>query len=224
MDKKALVFLFAFAFIIATQIAGATVDSINYPLDNDVLSYSSRIPLDVTSTGSSGCYFYYETHKGYVYVNSSVSCNGETLVDLPNSNGNYTIYVEDNATSIQSVDVEVAKEGNFLLALFYAVFVFILISVITSIVTTIARLITFKYTPLELGISFGLYFVVLFLNWASIEYVRIPLITTFTDNFVAWLAFPLIILPTIALILSLIFGKGKEVEQQIKPKGTFGYG
>lgn len=88
--------------------------------------------------------------------------------------------------------------------------------IITNLITTIARMISFSYTPLETGISFGLYFAVLFSNWASIEYIRIPLITDFTNNFVAWLAFPLIVLPVLALILSIIFGEGKKIEKDLR--------
>jgi hypothetical protein len=209
---KSLIFLITFvcAFVIMSNLVNATVNSIDYPYNNDVLTYSSRIHLEVTSTAETTCYANYNNVH-----NVTVNCNGVTFFDLPNSNGNYTINVIGDSGSSKSVYVQVQKDRSILTSAFYIVFLLILMGIITIFVTTLGRMITFTYTLLELGTSLGLYFAVLFMYWVSIEYITIPFITDFTEKFIYWLGFPLILIPVIAMILSIFFGESKKAEQKI---------
>jgi len=84
MNKRLiLLVIFSLVFI---SLVNAGVDSINYPYNNDVLSYSARINLNVSSSASTGCYFTYDSGTGSVAYNQSISCDGISLVNLPNSN------------------------------------------------------------------------------------------------------------------------------------------
>lgn len=178
--------------------SSAAITSINYPYNNDIIPNTARIQLNISSSGSTGCVFYYDTPTGTVAFNQSIACNGVSLVNLPNAEGAYNLTVEDSAASTQTITVTVDKPAGILITAIYILTFFLFLSMLFLIILNIARLATFSMTIFDVAISLSVYFGMLILYQLSIEYINVPFFIGWLDLIqlgnIGWLfvAFPII--------------------------------
>ena len=218
-------------FILSIMIIGtasAGVDSINYPRNNDIISETARINLNVSSTAVSNCVFYYTTSNGAVPYNQSVLCNGISLVNLPNADGNYNISVQaDGGSSVTNV-ITVDKPNGILITLIYVLTFFVLFSGLFFFVINLAKLATVSTTIFDVALSWSIYFGVLISYQMVIEYSNVPFIIGWLDLMRVIGGWVLFVLPLIAFFITFFFkGMKKKSLPSIKDmtgRSPIGYG
>lgn len=213
--KKLYFFLF---ILILLPLINAGIDSIDYPYNNDTLSYTSRIPLEVSSSGSTGCYFNYD----HIH-NVTVECEGVSLVDLPNSDGSYMLYVGDDAGSQTSIQINIVKPSGILITFLYALCVVILIGMLFVFVINIAKLATFSMTIYNLVISWSFFFALLITYQLILEYSAVPFIIDWLDLIMSISMWVVVVFPLIALLITMI-KKGTDKKKPISVEEFTGRG
>jgi len=179
----------------------ATVESINYPAANDIISETHRIKLDVTSDASStDCWFSYNKVK-----NVSVNCNGTSLVNLPNADGTYQLTVIDDLGSNVIQNVTVVKEESIMsVAILFSSIIVMIISVF-MILVIIHDIATLNFTFKKLALCYALAFTYLILYQLCLEYMNLPSLMQWLDMFLQFIGWGLFILSTIAYIISFFY-------------------
>lgn len=200
--KKIIISVFlAICFI---SFASAAITSINYPHDNDVITHTSRINLNVSSSGSTGCYFTYTSPTGAVAYNQSIICNGVSLVNLPNAEGTYNLTAHDSAASTQTITVTVAKPSGILVTLIYFLTFFVLISMLFLTIINLAKLATFATTIFDIAISLSVYFGLLIAYQLVLEYSAVPFILNWLDLIQSIGGWVMVMLPLISFFVTFV--------------------
>lgn len=207
---KQLFYLVALClFIFSIVPVSASWDSINYPYANDVLTYSARIPLNVSSTGSTGCYMNYITSNGQVNNNQPILCNGITLVDLPSAEGTYNITVWDDAADSETIIVTVDKPSGILVTAIYVLTFGILLSMLFIFILVLSRTATARMTIYDVAKSWTAYFGLLVSYQLALEYANVPFVISWLDLIQSIGGWVMIALPLIGFFVTF-FVKGTE--------------
>jgi hypothetical protein len=178
----------------------ADVLSINYPAPNDIISQSAKIRLNVTSNGTSAdCLFSYDNVS-----NTSVSCNGISLVDLPNADATYRIRVTDGDGSFVDQQVTIMKPQGTTIFFIYTLTVIVLASIIFMIVLLISKLATFETNLYHVAISLVLYFVFLITYQLNLEYIAASFILDYITTFFSAMSWVLIVFPILNYVICLL--------------------
>jgi len=152
-----------------STLVSASMTSINYPVANDIISETARVKLDVSSSGSSGCYFNYNNIK-----NVSIGCNGVSLVDLPNGNGDYNITVGDNAGSSITQVVTVRRMTGSVVVFIYLISLIILMGIVFDVFYLLGKAVQLNVSLYDIGVSYALAFGLMIDYQLAVEYIRIP--------------------------------------------------
>lgn len=204
--KKIFLFLI---FFLNLNIVSAGITSINFPYDNDVLSYSLRIPLNVTSSGSTGCVFYYDAGLGNSY-NQSILCNGDSLVDLPLSSGQYNLSVSDDSGSTQTINIEISRPEGIIVALVYFLSILILLGLLFIFILNLAKFAMMDFTVYNVAVSWTFYFALMIAYLFSLEYSGVPFVISWLEliqNIGLWF---FIVFPLIALFVTIFYKSTKK--------------
>lgn len=225
-EINAINFLFILCFltaILATSTVSASVNSINFPYDNGIITYSHNVELDVSSTASSDCVFFYETAGGIIGYNQTVVCNGVTSVIFPSSNGIYNITVMDGAGSSQTNTVIIDKPSGILITLIYTLSFFILLAMLFIFVINLAKFAMLDTTIYNVAISWTVYFGLLIAYQLNLEYGQVPFVLNWLELIMSiggWLMF---FFPLLAFVISII-KKGFDKKQPLSPQEITGRG
>lgn len=176
MRKITLLFTILIVSVLACTLASASITSINYPVANDVISETARVKLDVSSSGSSNCYFNYNNVK-----NVSVACNGITLVNLPNGNGDWNITVGDNASSSITQIVSVRRSTSSVIVFIYLIAILILMGIMFDVFYLLSKAVQLAVSLYDIGIAYSLSFGLMITYQLAVEYVRIPFLIDWLD-------------------------------------------
>lgn len=162
---------------LSTGVLGA-VNSINYPAPNDIIPETARIKLDVSSSAAdTGCVFSYDNVK-----NVSVSCNGVSLVNLPNADGTYQIKVTNGSgDSCVTQYVTVSKPSGSVVLFIYLFSFFLIFGIGLSFFWTFIRLVLVKVGLMDVTIGLVLYFAILFDYQLALDYIGIPFLISWLD-------------------------------------------
>lgn len=202
------IFVAFLLMIFLFPLISSAITSIDYPYNNDTLSYTSRINLQVNSAGSSNCYFNYDNVH-----NVSIACSGG-LVDLPNADGTYMIYVGDDAGSQKNIQVHIVKPSGILIAFLYALVIIFVLGMLFIFVINLAKLATFSTTVYSVAISWSFFFGMLLTYQLILEYSAVPNIINLLDQIRSismWIA---VVFPLIALVVTM-FKKGTDKRKPI---------
>lgn len=211
--KKLLFFLIILSFMIIPSIS-SIVDNINYPYNNDIISYSARIQLNVSSSASTGCYFTYSTSLGPALYNQSVECNGISLVDLPNANGEYNLTVTDDVSDSQTITIKVEKPAGILVTMIYFFSFLILLFMLFIFIINLAKLATINFTIFDVAKSLTIYFGLLISYQLVIEYVGVPFIIDWLDLIRSISGWIMVVLPIISFFITF-FVKGTKKKKML---------
>lgn len=194
---KKIIFLCLLSLLLAgltLPLTVADVLSINYPAANDIISESSRIRLNVTSNGTSdGCYFTYDGTK-----NQSVSCNGISLVNMPNADETYRIRVTDNAGSYVDQQLTIKKPAPSTTNFLFLITVLLLCGSLFLLFYLLKKLVTLDMRWFDLAVSFVFFFAFLIVYQLDLEYLNIPFIFDYLDVFFQGSIYALVVFPVIA--------------------------
>lgn len=218
--KKLYLFIFALLLINLGTVA-ATVDSINYPHNNDIISYTAKIKLNVSSSGSTGCIFNYVSSLGAVPYNQTVLCDGVSLVDLPNADGNYNLTVLDDVGDSQTITIKVIKPNGILVAAIYTLTFFLLLSILFVFILNLAKLATTSTTIYDVAISMTVYFGLLISYQLIIEYSAVPFIIDWLDLIRSIAGWVLVMLPLISFVVTF-FVKGTQKKKPLSVQEILG--
>lgn len=198
------IFFFTILILLTLNLASASIDSINFPYGNDVLTYSNNIPLDVSSSGSTGCVFFYDSPTGYVPYNQSIDCNGITYVNLPNADGVYNISVMDDATDSIQQTLTISRPSGILVTFIYALSIFLLGAMLFIFVLILAKTAVGDVTIYNLGLSWAFYFTLFATYQLILEYANIPFIVGRIDLLLTISSWLVVVFPVIAFLISVI--------------------
>lgn len=204
----------------AVNVSGA-IESINYPHNNDIITYTNNIPLDVSSSGSTGCYMTYTTSTGDVALNQSITCNGISSIDLPNSNGVYNLTAWDDSANSQTITITVSKPSGILITLIYALSFVILLGMLFMFIIILGRFVMLDVTIYNVALSWTFYFGLLVAYQLNEEYAAVPFVLNWLDLIMSiggWLLFAF---PLIAFVISLI-KKGTDKKNVPTPQSITG--
>lgn len=213
MNKIFVLSLFAI-LVFSASFVSAGVDSINYPRENDIITYTARIPLNVSSTASTGCYFTYETANGIVPFNQSVGCDGVSFVNLPNSDGDYNITVADDGGSSITRKITIDKPSGILVTAIYVLTFLILLGMLFVFILNLAKFVTLETNIYNLAVSWTIFFALLIAYQLNIEYTAVPFVLNWINVIMMIGGFTLFLFPLIALII-IIFKKSTDKKRPI---------
>lgn len=219
--RKNLFFMLFLTAVLLIGLSSAAVSKINYPRDNDILIYSQGVNLNVSSSGSTNCVFFYATTTGIVPYNQSVLCNGLTLVNLPSADGIYNITVQDDAGSSQTNTITISKPSGILVTFIYAVSFLIVLSMLFIFILNLAKFIIADTTIYNVAVSWTVYFGLLISYQLSQEYLNIPLVMSWIDLFMSVGGWLLVVFPVIAFVVSFI-KKGVDKKNVPNPQEITG--
>ena len=204
-----LIFSILLISIFSSALVSAAITSINYPVANDIISETARVKLDVSSSGSSNCYFNYNNVK-----NVSVSCNGVSLVDLPNGNGDYNITVGDNSSSSITQVVSVRRMTGSVVVFIYLLSILTLMGIVFDIFYLFGKAVDMSVTLYDLGISYSLAFGLMIDYQLAVEYIRIPFLIDWLNICVTTSLWMLMVGGTSLFAFSFIYNYMKKNKPQ----------
>lgn len=194
--RKKLLIILAISLLVF-PIVNATINSIDYPYNNQILT-SPTIDLQFTKTGTINCYWNYNNVH-----NNSVNCLGD-VIRLPQVTGNYTIYVLDNISSMQYVNVSLILPPENTQIVFMLLSVILSILMLLTLFNTIGAMKVYDADLLDITYSFSIYFAVLMFNYFNMEFFGDELIDIITNRFMYVGVFSHLLFPVAAFIFSLI--------------------
>ena len=186
------------AILTIPYLVSAQIDTIEYPANNEIITQSQNIKLNITSTAGSNCYFNYNHVR-----NVSVDCEGVTLINLPSGNGVYNLTVGDDDNSITHV-VTVRRPSGDIFLIVYVLTLIVILLLIFYLILLLAKLAMFTIGLYDVAISLGLYFTLLYLYQLAIEYMTITYFLDWLQLFIQILAWPTFILPLIGFVVCFI--------------------
>lgn len=145
---RKLILSMLFVMLMVGMVAGAP--TINYPYNNDIV-LGNTIPLDINSA-SSNCYFNYNN----IY-NQSISCNGISNVDMPNAEGNYTLYVGDDVGET-SINIILTLPDPNIIIFFSILIIAIVVLLLSSLLAIVYNLINWSLDGRDMTYAVSIYF------------------------------------------------------------------
>jgi len=203
--NKTQCLIFAMILLMFSSVS-ADILSINYPAPNDIISEGSRIQVNVTSDGfSAGCYFNYDD----VY-NQSISCDGTSIVNMPNADETYRIKVGDNAGNYITQQVTIQKPSGIMVMFVYTITMIILCLMIFGTVALLIKLATYDMKVLDLCISLCLYVVYLIIYQLNLEYIGVPFIMNYLNLFLTTSLWIFVVFAPINYVVCVIIRSFKK--------------
>lgn len=178
----------------------ATIDSIDYPYNNQIL-VSPTIQLQFTQTGATSCNYSINNVHNY-----SISCAGEQI-RLPQVDGNYSILVNDESITNKGVNVILALPSAITIIVFMIFFLIILAAMLITFINIILRFTKFDTDFMDVIYAFLVYLGNLVLYYFNLEYLGNLLINNITEMFIYIFAFTHIFVPLVALLVSIFVQK-----------------
>ena len=208
MKSLTLIFVVLCLICLSTGVLGA-VETINYPAPNDIIPETARIRLDVSSDAADeGCVFSYDNVK-----NVSVSCNGVSLVNLPNADGTYLLRVTNGSGSCVSQYVTVSKPSGAVVLFIYILSYFVIFGIGLALFWVLIRLVLLKCGLIYVAISLCLYFALIFDYQLALDYVNIPFLMSWLNLFQDIGLWTAVFIPLVLWLvcgLARTFKKGKK--------------
>lgn len=189
----------------------ATIDSIDYPYNNQIL-VSPTIELQFSQTGATSCnYSINDVH------NYSLSCAGDQI-RLPQINGNYTIQVNDESGVNKEINVLLYLPSSVTTLGFMLFFMMILSAMLITFINIILQFAKFDTDFMDVIFALLVYLGNLILYYFNLEYLGNLLINNITEMFIYIFIFTHIMLPLVALLVSIFVQKFRS-QFKIKGKG-----
>lgn len=228
MKKIILVYLLIVLLALPSiPTASAALTRLNYPRDNDIITYTNNVEINITSAGSSNCVLYYQTSLGIVPYNQSVVCNGISSVDLPNANGLYNISIADDAGDIITHNIEIKKPVGILITSIYIITFLIFLGLFFMTFLLMAKLAILNVTIYNILTSLALFFGVLIMYQFNQEFTTLPFIIDWLDITIS-LGWIFVIWPIAAFFISFFVNAIKKRDvptaREITGKEMYQYG
>lgn len=199
MKNKSILYILVILLLALPSLA--TIQSINYPAPNEIITETARIRLNVTSTPSSEvCWFTYNN----VARNQTISCDGISLVDLPAASGTYNITVWDNATSSKTQNVTVIQNNSNIVLFIYILATISILAILFLTIYLLGRTATFETNIYDVSYSFVAYFALLISYQMSLEYSRVNFLLSWQELFINSSGWMMIVFSTASFIVCLI--------------------
>ena len=113
-----------------------------------------------------------------------------------------SLVVAENATTFYNNGL--VKEGDFTILGFSLLFILLFSSFMIVLINNIVKLTKLDSNLYDLAYSYSLYFGLLAFKFVSYIYITQEQFNNFLDLAILWLAFPLLVLPVVGWLLSLI--------------------
>jgi|TARA_Y100000310_G_scaffold193850_1_gene193801 hypothetical protein len=207
--KKLFIFM-VLSILLSLTIVSAGITSINYPYDNDIITHSLNIPLDVSSSASTNCVLYYDSSTGAVPYNQSVGCSGITEIDLPNANGVYNLTISDDAGSTKKIKITLEKPEGILITAIYILTFAILLGMLFIFIITLAKISVVDLNVYNVAVSLTFYFALLISYQLNQEYANVPFILDWLDLLIKMGGYLLVVVPLVGFVITLIIKSTKK--------------
>ena len=177
MNKNLIFFGLVCIILLGSSAVLGQVLSINYPQPNQVISQTSRLPLNVSSDlGSSSCIFLVDG-----YSNTSVVCDGITTVNLPNADGEYLLTVIDQAGDSVTQHVYVSKPMGAMAIIIYLATFALMIWMIFLTFWILLKFAQSKVNIFHVMVCWGSYAIFLFFYQLALEYANVAFLISWFE-------------------------------------------
>lgn len=195
---KKILFLSVFLIVILSGIISATISSIDYPYDGEILT-SPSIDLQISTTGATTCYWNYNGVHNYTLS----GCEGDKI-RLPNSEGNYNITITDQTGDYKNVEVNLDYPNGFIIIFFSGLFIILCFEMLGLLLWTLLSFIELNIDAKDLILNISSYFALWAFYILGLDYYG----NTFVSNFSLFLieigAVTMVIIPIIGFVVSFI--------------------
>lgn len=197
MKKQVLLLaLIAVSFMLVATVS-ASVDSIDYPYNNQILN-SPTIDLAFSTTASTSCYWSYNNVH-----NETLPCSGGKI-RLPATEGNYNLTVSDDTGDSKTVSVNLAFPNGFVIIFFSFIFIFICFEMLGLLLWTLLHFIEINIDAKDLILNVSSYFGVWAFYILGLEFLGNPFISDFTLFLIEVGAITTVLIPIIGFVISYI--------------------
>jgi len=197
MKKQVLLLaLIAVSFMLVATVS-ASVDSIDYPYNNQILN-SPTIDLAFSTTGSSSCYWNYNGVH-----NETIDCVGGKI-RLPATEGNYNLTVSDNTGDSKTVSVNLDYPDGFIIIFFSFIFIFICFEMLGLLLWTLLHFLEINIDARDLILNVSSYFGIWAFYILGLEFLGNPFISDFTLFLIEVGAITTVLIPIIGFVISYI--------------------
>lgn len=197
MKKQVLLLALVVVSLMLVTTVSASVDSIDYPYNNQILT-SPTIDLEISTTGSTSCYWNYNNVH-----NESIACSGGKI-RLPTVEGNYSIYVSDDTGDSKNISVSLVYPNGFVIIFFNFVFIFICFEMLGLLLWTLLHFIEINIDAKDLILNISSYFGVWAFYILGLEYLGNPFISDFTLFLIEVGAITTVLIPIIGFVVSYV--------------------
>lgn len=196
----------------------------------DTHKFNTTLLYTITSNNATACNATALTSQdGLFYINSPLTKNGQTF----NGSINASYFQSEivyclNIICTDGVSYEggnicrtvtgngQSKPGDFTILGFSVVLIIIFFSLITYVLKSMGNIVEGNFDLLDVAFWWGLYFALLGVTLLAKTYLGTLVVINWLQDLVFWLGFPMILVPILAFILSLIRTGAKNKKEKAK--------